>query len=94
MKKKMGKKLYEPPYVKDLSSWSVSGQDSPLGICENGSSPISYTCADGSVPTQSDVCTPTGTLPTRGRCSQGGNAAEGCAAGSFVTDCVTGTAFT
>ncbi len=86
-------KIYEAPSAIDLSGISANGQDSTLGICEAGNSPIAYTCADGVHPEQSDVCSPVGTLPERGRCSQGGNAAEGCDAGSAVDDCVSGASF-
>lgn len=83
---------YEPPQARDLSAFSVSGQW-PMAICQDGSSPISFTCQDGPDPTQPPSCSPNGLLPTYGRCSQGGNAVEGCFFGSRVNDCVTGTTF-
>ena len=90
--KKSGRLLYEPPRARDLSASSVSGMI-PLGICENGSNPIAATCYNGTIPIQSDVCSPVGTLPLRGRCDSGGNAAEGCSLGSSVDDCVAGLTF-
>lgn len=93
MIKKNTKPLYEPPQFRNLSSFNVRGQDSPQAICQDGASPISYTCSDGGNPTQPESCSPTGLLPTYGRCSQGGNAVEGCFNGSGVDDCVTGGAF-
>ena len=92
MKEKKARRAYEPPRARDLSAFSVSGQW-PMGICEHGQSPITFTCQDGPNPTQPTACSPTGTLPTRGRCTQGGNAVEGCFNGSGVNDCVSGGSF-
>lgn len=93
MTKKRMKPSYKPPQFRDLSAYSVSGQYNPQAICQDGSNPISYTCSDGPNPTQPESCSPTGLLPTYGRCSQGGNAVEGCYTGSGVNDCVSGTGF-
>jgi len=88
------KPLYEPPISRNLSDFNANGQYKPEAICQNGNSPISFTCADGGNPTQPDSCAPTGLLPTYGRCTNGGNAVEGCFAGSSVSDCVSGAVFT
>jgi hypothetical protein len=87
---KRKKQIYEEPKSRDLSGFNVIGQVRPMGICQGGSSPISFTCADGPDPTQPSVCSPTGLLPTYGRCTLGNNAVEGCHNGSFVTQCFTG----
>ncbi len=76
--------LYEPPRARDLSAFSVSGQE-PLGVCETGISPVAFWCTDGSKPEQDPAaCSPTGYSPERGGCASGAKASQGCTAGSFL----------
>ena len=84
MIKKRGKELYQLPYAKDLSGFSVNGQIQPMGICKNGSNPYtSYSkCRPGSSLTQG-VCMP-GSIP-QGTCIAGGSVKIDCISGSVPT---------
>ena len=84
-------RLYAPPRAIDLAGASATGGGiSPMGICANGSNPISDWCASGLTPTQPAACAPTGFGPTYGGCNGGNSAVEGCSVGSLVDNCVTG----
>jgi len=86
MIKKRGKELYQPPYAKDLSSFSVNGQVQPMGFCIDGSNPVTNYCTDGALPLQNpNSCNPTGLFPTLGGCTDGLFVAQGCNVGSVPT---------
>lgn len=80
------RRRYEPPFARDLSGISAAGQSELEGLCYPGSSPITASCEPGSNPSQNPAsCSPTGLVPNLGRCTTGGNAAEGCVTGSALT---------
>ncbi len=90
----MTKKQYIKPRALNLSGLAIIGFEgagigdpSPLGVCRNGSSPLSGdTCASGEWPV-ADSCNPQGWGPAVGGCNGGGNPStlEGCDAGSIPT---------
>ena len=76
-------RTYEPPVARDLSSFSVMGQD-PLGFCTRGTRPSTSACTTGDNPANPPGdCAPVGTIPEYGACYTGGSVAHGCLAGSF-----------
>jgi len=81
MIKKRGKELYQAPYAKDLSAFSVNGQVQPMGNCTDGSNPYtSYSnCSTGPTHTLG-ACKP-GSVP-QGTCNAGGSVHIDCFAGS------------
>ena len=81
MIKKRGKELYQPPYAKDLSGFSVNGQVKPMGFCRDGSNPYtSYSnCSTGLTHTLG-ACKP-GSIP-QGTCIDGGSVHIDCMLGS------------
>jgi len=81
--KKKGKKLYQPPYAKNLSGFSANGQVQPTGFCVDGSTPTTNYCSGGGLPFQDpNSCNPTGSLPSIGGCTSGLFVAQGCNNGS------------
>ena len=65
------KPVYQPPTAVDLGMPAVRGSKQPLGWCESGSNPGSFTCQFGFLPSQPAACSPTGSLPRWGGCSAG-----------------------
>ena len=76
------KKSYTSPRAVDLSGLGVLGYE-PLGVCATGHEPSTFTCSDGSDPTQPHACNPAGYSPLSGDCKSGGQVANVCGIGSL-----------
>lgn len=83
------KTLYEPPYSKPLTAYSVIGQE-PQGACKSGSLPW-YDCVNG--PSIIPACTPTGGIPDTSDCVLGGyHTIPTCSTGlNAATICISGS---